>query len=870
MSRAKISMLPWVALGLSLSACGGGGSSGGSGPITTPPPPTTPTTPPAPPSTANADLLSIAQSEDFTNDSATITANFPASGSGQTASAAASSLNIIYDAAVKSYTIKVAGRNITFTDADRSAADSTATLTVYKKTSGSQTDTFTLTKAGTSGRFTFQYVGGGYWQRTNQTSSAISGNFDAVAYGVETPNGAVPRSGRAEYAIDLIGLQTETNNVAGVIGEGLMQVDFSTGVIVTHGTFTPATTKGSFSSEARLSSGSNEYSGIFRFDNGNLATGHLRGRFYGPNAQETGGVFDARFPDGNVVAGTILGRGSSVTATNSDFNSLAVNQFFAANSAVMDAVLQGQTGFNTGSESFLSRNAGDGALIVNYNAGIGAYTVIAPTRSQFFPQSASTDRYSERLESTTPVNGANDFYSSGLQNLRYARSSRWTRLMPQSGQISYSLEDFIYGFRTPDIVLPRTGDASYAIGLRGMVADSSLPNFALLNGYGALQANFLSGTIRAEGQLLWTEDFITTQRIAKKGGGYFSASGNLSSNANSFAGTMNLDLFGGYSGTMAGGFFGPNAEEVAAVWKASSANGGAATGTFVGGRDDSLRSDARGITELPQPTDLTYFEDQSSIRNGSIQKITYDPSAQTYSVELLDEHLSNAAPYILRYGPNNLVTGSSDASFDAFTVNGQSISGQPIVYSVHQLKLNKSNPTLALTYASLAEIKTNLNTGSGTNNDRNYVAFGISTPVYQVPRGGSGTFEGVALGSGTREIRSAYGSNVEQYDLSGTFVFNADFANSSFASILNLNGKNLSSGADYAFKTYDFTGAISGNKFSTADNSRTFAGGFFGPNAAELGGQFQVLDNVLINPDDYYNSSNVLSNLYGAFAGKKK
>ncbi|BCA58718.1 hypothetical protein [Sphingomonas sp. HMP6] len=282
---------------MQLAACSGSG--GGAGPVnSTPTPPTSPTPTPAPsptpaptptptPSgpTSNPSLITLVASEDFANDAATGTVSFPTSGAAPTNTAAQATATVRYDLASRGYTVTVAGRSQSFLPADLDAAQSNATTAVYVKRNGSTTDSLTVTKPGTSGRFTYQYVAGGFWQRTINGTSTISGSFDATAFGVRTPDTAVPRTGRAEYAVDLLGVETTGNNVFGITGQGLTQIDFPSGTVLTNGTSTAAISgSGTFSSQARLSSASNSFTGNFQFNDFGVFIGQIDGKLYGPAA----------------------------------------------------------------------------------------------------------------------------------------------------------------------------------------------------------------------------------------------------------------------------------------------------------------------------------------------------------------------------------------------------------------------------------------------------------------------------------------------------------------------------------------------------------------------------------------------------------
>jgi hypothetical protein len=149
--------------------------------------------------------------------------------------------------------------------------------------------------------------------------------------------------------------------------------------------------------------------------------------------------------------------------------------------------------------------------------------------------------------------------------------------------------------------------------------------------------------------------------------------------------------------------------------------------------------------------------------------------------------------------------------------------------------------------------------------DRHYFAYGVPTPSLNAPRSGTGTYVGIALGTGIVETRNNNGSTHNLYDLAGTNVFNANFASSAFTSTLQLTGTDRSNGASVNFSPYSFNGTIFRQTFTTADNGRTMNGSFFGQNADEMGAYFRIIDTAIgSNPTD-----TVLSDFYGAIVGKR-
>ncbi len=867
----KLAQISLIALALSsLAACGGGGG-GGVGSTPTPPPaptpPTPPPPPPPPPAAPNSNLINLTSSENFTNDASASSVTVDIAGP-DTASGSLSTMTVAYDVSSRGYTLTVAGRSVTFLPSDISAADSNSGVTVYKKVNGNTTDALTLTKPGTSGRFTFEYVGAGFLERQVRSGNRITGNFDAFTYGVATGAGAVPRTGRAEYQVDLIGVETLTDNIVAMTGSGVMQVDFQNGVIVTHGTMGTALTppNGVFSSEARISATGNGFDGNFRFFDFGEFTGQLKGRFYGPAAQEIGATYYATQADGRIATGTLIGRGSSVASVNPDLKALTVNQFFAGSSATLNTTLAGVSGFNNGSEAFTGSGNTAGSLIVNYDAASRAYTVISPTRSQYFLGNRDRGTIRESLSGTTPVNDLDGFPYSTFTGLKYAASSRWLTATGNGPNTQYQIEDFIFGLRTPDAAVPRTGTASYAIGVSGVAADSDFVNLALISGFGALNANLATGALTLNGQIKATEDYNIAGRARQVRGGTFSGSGTISSSANSFSGSFNFDGLGTYTGTMAGAFFGPGAEEVAATWRASDGSGFAA-GTFVGGKDASVGTSTLGILQLTAPTNLTFFEDDSTHRLGAITRVNYDPATQTYTLTLQDRGLSTPPIATVALSGATRDAANSTTSFDAHSGSISINRGQgaeTFNYTARLLNLGATNPTITLTYSGLGSFVMPVDTLRNFT-DRHYFAYGVPTPSFAVPRSGSATYSGIALGTGSVEVRQGGNSTQSFFDLTGTNQFMANFANGSFTSTLSLRGTNQATSATTSFSPYVFNGSISRNGFTTAQNGRTMIGSFFGPNAEEMGAWFEIFDAVIgAGPGD-----TTLTDFYGAVVGKK-
>ncbi len=202
------------------------------------------------------------------------------------------------------------------------------------------------TRGGTSGRFTFQYVGSGFWQRTSENSTTAEGIFDAFTYGFPTALAAMPRTGKASFGIDLLGVISPQD---GVTGSGQMQVLFDTGTILISGSLDSSAAVppgGSFSGTAELGSG-RTFTGDLRLNSIGEFTGSLDGGFYCPQAEEVGASFAVAQADGRRAVGTITGRGGAQTASNTSLKAQTVNDFYVGEGGRLQATLSGASGDNT-------------------------------------------------------------------------------------------------------------------------------------------------------------------------------------------------------------------------------------------------------------------------------------------------------------------------------------------------------------------------------------------------------------------------------------------------------------------------------------------------------------------------------------------
>jgi hypothetical protein len=803
----------------------------------------------------------------FSNDAARAQITLNASGSNGTVSNPKVTLR--YDASNQSYNLTTPTGTVAFLPGDIDNANSNAGAVVYTKTNGNTTDTLTLTRPGTSGAITYRYVGGAFWQRTVQSNATSgTGAIDAIAYGIPTLTTALPRTGTASFAVELIGARTVGSGLAPISGAGTTFVDFANFDVITTGRLTAGGVTGgtgnnAFTSIAKLSSTSNAFSGNFTLDDFGKFTGTLDGRFYGPGAEEIGAAIRATLGT-DVLVATLLGRRGTGAQANTRFNidseaaqpggrPLESSDFFSADSARFFVTLPGQSGLNfTGTPN--NAIAEGGTLRLLYDRDADGYTLIGSDRSTtFLPpflENAGTSR-----EELGPGVGTVRVDRAPSIDLTYTRAGFWRYTTSPAGTTARErLEHFVYGFATPDASLPRTGSANYSIRLGATLADPSLPNLVKADGSGVLGVNFASGAITGLGTVNYGEDFFLSGRPRGTAQGNFNLAATLASAANAFNGTINLTGLANYSGSLAGRFFGPAADEVGARFSITSPGGGVGAGTLVGVKDaNAVLPDAPvPLLDLGGPTELASASAVvgTGANIGFLQSVNFDPVANRYVMRF--------NPNTTGDGPtNDLTLAFANRDTAASTAEGSVYRGTFLGtdYVAFISQPGSTNPRIALTYTSYSTFAVR------DTRVRYYNHHGIATPDVQMPRTGNATYNGVITGFGT--VTSDVGS-VTDYNLAGTGTLTASFGSSSFVSDLAINGRSTDTNALRDFGSFNFTGNILGSRLNAGVNGRSLAGQFYGPGAAELAALFNI---VVSGPPVPTPTERV--ELNGLFLGKK-
>jgi hypothetical protein len=207
--------------------------------------------------------------------------------------------SVTYDPATGTYTIRDTGSTAvtsSFDPANINSGASNSTFTVYSKNGGAETLRLLNQGAGNP-LIQLTYVDYGEWKRSTTASGTTSVNDTYLVFGQKTPGASVPRTGGATYNTVYDGSFVNKNGAFALNGTGGITADFSTGGI------TYSAALNGLPTGALAISGS----GAITFRSGNFAatgsssgyTMSLNGGFYGPAAEEVGGLFRLSGNGGN-------------------------------------------------------------------------------------------------------------------------------------------------------------------------------------------------------------------------------------------------------------------------------------------------------------------------------------------------------------------------------------------------------------------------------------------------------------------------------------------------------------------------------------------------------------------------------------------
>ncbi|WP_143011946.1 transferrin-binding protein-like solute binding protein [Sphingomonas sp. YR710] len=218
------------------------------------------------------------------------------------------------------------------------------------------------------------------------------------------------------------------------------------------------------------------------------------------------------------------------------------------------------------------------SIEISYDSSSGVYRVRgAPMNGStktidqsFGPGDASADipRTYSRLATSGGTTESAGLTAGPISGFTYASYGKWTTGQSDSVNQNFHTLYFSYGVGTLPQDLPKTGQASYSLELSG-------DGGTLVGGKGTITADFAAGTIGASLAPTYNYGPVRISNFAN-----LSGTGTIDSTHSSFAASVTGD---GYSGSLSGSFYGPQAAEVGGAFTLTAPNGGvAAVGAFLG------------------------------------------------------------------------------------------------------------------------------------------------------------------------------------------------------------------------------------------------------------------------------------------------
>jgi hypothetical protein len=227
-------------------------------------------------------------------------------------------------------------------------------------------------------------------------------------------------------------------------------------------------------------------------------------------------------------------------------------------------------------------------------------------------------------------------------NLTYTALGNWSINSGGTNGQTTNISYFILGYQTAPSSMPTSGSATYSgtndvtgvVGIQG--GSNSGTGSANLTGNASLTANFATNTV--------TGTLSNMMATPSNGGAAVawdtvnlsgSITGNLISGTTSVGSSpgTSYSLAAGGTGTLKGGFYGPSANEVGAVWTLHDATGSGAVGSFgaatgVAPSDRRLKRDIKPVGRLANGLDLydyAYLGDERRFTGVIAQDLLADP-----------------------------------------------------------------------------------------------------------------------------------------------------------------------------------------------------------------------------------------------------
>jgi hypothetical protein len=222
---------------------------------------------------------------------------------------------VVYDPVTGIYTLRDTGSlTIKSSFGPANVTSSNATFVTYRKTSGSTVETFRrLNNNPSNPLIVLNYVDYGQWRRATTSAGTTNVNDTYLVFGTKTTT--TPTSGTGNYSTVLDGTWVDPTGSYAVSGTGSLTANFGGGTIAYSATAnaTPETSGAAFSFGSMTGSGTIHSPGGTFNGTGGYNSSHyamdVTGNFYGPSAQEVGGLFRLRkSTGGGSGTGALVGK----------------------------------------------------------------------------------------------------------------------------------------------------------------------------------------------------------------------------------------------------------------------------------------------------------------------------------------------------------------------------------------------------------------------------------------------------------------------------------------------------------------------------------------------------------------------------------
>ncbi len=620
------------------------------------------------------------------------------------------------------------------------------------------------------------------------------------------------------------------------------------------GTMSGSTFSGTVNAAATDSRGNIPGTGGFNIAG---ASGTLSGGFYGPNAQEAGGTFYLT-GGGNgsqVLGGFGASRGTSST-TWTQFLAADVltvtNASYALTTAGQSASVAAQGTADTSPAGFTgvttSNVAGAGAIVAQ-TGGDNNYTASGSAVGQTGVVEGNQTIISS-ADSNIAVTGGGNYQQFGaVVGLKYSDFGVWT-LSSQPDSAAQQTPYYVGSSAAPvpggslTAAMPTTGSATFNGATVGYITEKGTA--AEYYGAATLTANFASGKDTITGALtsltawsLGSAGAASTRLgtinsiaiAAAISGATYSGTATAQSGAGS-----SFDITGA-TGALQGGFYGPNAAEMAGIYQLSG-NGAQIVGSFGAQQTAPLFSVlADPAVATGNTAGLQFGAPLTMSQTGT----TIAVGAQTLLGQVQTSFDTSTATTVNRLGATvTEYTGSVTSSTDSTAP------------AASPATLRSYGTAVGLQYSDFGSWNVK-NAGSGASEYAGLYAGavqgGAMTAV--MPTTGTATFSGGATGSvaqpnGTNLSANFYGSasmtaNFATGGITGSITGMQAYVGNSATTIGTINAVGFAaaiSGSTFAGTTSVTTG--SGTAFNISGAVGQVKGGFYGPNAAEAAGVFNL------------------------------